>query len=267
MRGLRPWSSRMGPTLRGSGRWGHTRGRPGILVADRDPGVRVYLRRQLRAEGFAVVVAEGVASLLELIERWAPAAIILNLDLDPDAGGLRRRNLIRAVRRRSPAPLLALLDPQRGFRLADALDQGVDDCLAKPFLMSELLARLDRVLRRDGKPPKWRIVVSAEALEVNLVRQVVRRADRSTRLSRRECQVLTALLRSDGGVMRSRELADALWRPECRHGRGYLRSIIRILRQKIERQPAMPVHIVTERGLGYRFRLPENAVASAALDR
>src|SRR4051794_20029842 len=112
---------------------------PRILIADDDPGIRLYLRRVLARHGYEAGTATSGRLLLAEITRQSPAGVILGLKLS-DEDGLA---LIRAIRLSTDLPVLVLLeDREAGLRISDVLDSGAHDCLSKPFAVEDLLARL-----------------------------------------------------------------------------------------------------------------------------
>ena len=125
--------------------------------------------------------------------------------------------------------------------------------MEKPFGVGELLARLrvalrNRVVRDAGEP-----VVRAGQVEIDLVRRVVRKSGEPVRLSPREYDLLAALVEARGRVVTHRQLLTAVWGPANADDVQYLRVFIGHLRQKLEADPATPVHLATEPGVGYRF--------------
>ena len=223
--------------------------RPRILVIDDEPQIHRFLTPALDAAGYEPVRAEtGAAGLLE-IARKAPDAVILDLGL-PDLDG---QEVLKKARSFSDGPLIILSARDRETEKIDALDNGADDYLEKPFGVGELLARLrvslrNRILRERAEP-----ILRTGELEIDLIQRRVSRYGEHVRLSPREYDLLAVLVEGAGKVMTHKHLLTAVWGPANADDVQYLRVFIGHLRQKLEEDPAAPTRIVTEPGVGYRF--------------
>jgi two-component system KDP operon response regulator KdpE len=226
---------------------GHT-----ALVVDDEPQIRRFLRTSLTAQGYRVIEADSAAAALEQARHENPDVIILDLGL-PDRDGLQ---LIPEIRNTSSVPIivLSIRDDERG-KVA-ALDLGADDYVTKPFGMEELVARIRTALRHrfqaQGEPA---VFVSGE-LSVDLVRRRVALAGNEVKLSPKEYDLLKLLVTHAGKVLTHGQMLRQAWGPAQEHDVQYLRVFIRQLRQKLEADPARPVHILTEPGVGYRLNAP-----------
>ena len=161
--------------------------------------------------------------------------------------------MIRRVRAWSEVPIIVLsvLDGQHDK--VDAFEAGADDYVTKPFGMPELLARMRAVRRRtegERRPP----VVRFGELEVDLGRQLVRLADLDIHLTPTEYRLLEAFASNPGKLLTHRWLLQKVWGPGYATESQYLRVFIRQLRSKLADDPARPRFIVTEAGLGYRWK-------------
>jgi two-component system KDP operon response regulator KdpE len=210
------------------------------------------LRTTLGAAGYRVVEAEAAASSLRLLASEKPDLLILDLGL-PDRNGLE---LIPEIRRTSKVPILVLSARHDERAKVEALDLGADDYIDKPFGMAELMARLRAALRHafqaEGESP----VFASGELSVDLVRRHVSRGGREIKLSPKEFDLLRHLVLHAGKVLTHRHLLREVWGPAQAEEVQYLRVFIRGLRHKLEPDPARPVHILTETGVGYRLQLP-----------
>ena len=222
-----------------------------IRVVDDEPQIRRMLRATLAARGYEVALAEDGEAALDLAASWRPDVILLDLGL-PKLDGME---VCRQVREWSQVPIIVLTVRDAEEHKVRALDAGADDYLTKPFGTDELLARIRVALRHLS-----RLAASDEPLlrfgdlVVDLARRRVTVRDQEVHLTPKEYDLLRALASQSGKVLTHRMLLRAVW------GGGYeqelptLRVFITQLRHKIEPDPARPSYIVTEPGVGYRFR-------------
>jgi two-component system KDP operon response regulator KdpE len=219
-----------------------------ILVVDDEPPIRKLLRMGLTTQGYEVLEASNGRTSLELLAR-KPDLIILDLGL-PDIAGLELLRMIRARDEGVPIVVLSSRGDEAG-KVA-ALDFGADDYVTKPFGMDELLARMRAALRHQLQVHGERPVFRVGALSVDLVRRIVKVADREVKLSPKEYELLRALVQHAGKVLTHKFLLGELWNELT--DAQYLRVYVRQLRQKIEADPERPQYILTETGVGYRLR-------------
>jgi len=222
-----------------------------VLVIDDEPPIRKLLRMRLSTQGYDVVEAQNGKIALELLAE-SPALIILDLGL-PDIQGI---DLLRMIRDRdNNVPVVVLSSRGDEAVKVQALDLGADDYLTKPFGMDELLARMRAALRHQllvhGELPVFR----AGNLSVDLVRRVVRVAERDVKLSPKEYELLRILVQNAGKVLTHKFLLKELW--DDLADAQYLRVLVRQLRQKIEADHERPQFVLTETGIGYRLRGPD----------
>jgi two-component system KDP operon response regulator KdpE len=224
--------------------------KPRILVIDDEPQMHRFLGPALGAAGFEALRADDGAAGLKAIARSSPDAVVLDLGL-PDMDG---KDLLRAARAFYAGPVLVLSARDREAEKIDSLDLGADDYVQKPFGVGEFLARLRVALRhrleRAGAEP----VIQAGELEIDLVKRLVSRAGEPVRLTPKEYELLAKLAEGDGKVLSHRQLLTAIWGPAHVEDLPYLRVLVGQLRQKLEPEPSAPRHILTEPGVGYRFR-------------
>jgi two-component system KDP operon response regulator KdpE len=223
-----------------------------VLVVDDEPPIRRFLRTSLEAVGHRVVTAEDGAGALAALAREKPELIILDLGL-PDQSGLE---VIAAIRKHSPVPIIVLSARDDERSKVEALDRGADDYISKPFGMAELMARLRAARRHAFQAQGERPLFTSGDLSIDLVRRRVTRAGREVKLSPKEFELLRHLVAHAGKVLTHRQLLREVWGPAQAEEVQYLRVFIRGLRQKLEPDPTRPTHILTELGVGYRLQLP-----------
>ena len=222
-----------------------------ILVIDDEPPIRKLLRTGLATQGYEVLEAPNGKASLEMLAR-KPDLIILDLGL-PDIRGHELLRMLRARSESVPIVVLSSRDDEAGK--VEALDLGADDYVTKPFGMDELLARMRTALRHQLQVHGERPVFRSGDLSVDLVRRIVKVADKEVKLSPKEYDLLRVLVQHSGKVLTHRFLLGELWSDLT--DAQYLRVYVRQLRQKIEADPERPHYIVTETGVGYRLRAPD----------
>jgi two-component system, OmpR family, KDP operon response regulator KdpE len=221
-----------------------------ILVVDDEPPIRKLLRMGLTTQGYDVLEASNGKLALELLVR-KPALVILDLGL-PDVDGL---DLLQRIRHRQEhLPIIVLSSRGDEAGKVTALDLGADDYVTKPFGMDELFARMRTAMRHQLQVHGERPVFQVDQLTVDLVRRIVKVADREVRLSPKEYELLRLLVQHAGKVLTHRFLLHELWDEAA--DTQYLRVYVRQLRQKIEADPERPRYLMTEIGIGYRLRAP-----------
>jgi len=221
------------------------------LIVDDEPPIRKLLRMGLGTQGYDVLEAPNGKAALELMGS-KPDLVILDLGL-PDMQGL---DLLRQMRAQNESVPIVVLS-SRGDEAAKvaALDLGADDYVTKPFGMEELLARIRAALRHQLQVHGERPVFREGDLTVDLVRRLVKVADKDVKLSPKEYELLRVLVQHAGKVLTHKFLLRELWNDLT--DSQYLRVYVRQLRQKIETDPERPQHILTETGIGYRLRAPD----------
>lgn len=224
---------------------------PEVLVVEDEPDIRRFVRDALRHEGFHVTEANGVSTALLAASASQPALVVLDLGL-VDGDGLR---FIDEFRIWSQRPILVLSARQGELDKVAALDAGADDFLSKPFSVPELLARIRALLRRADRSAgaNEAAVFRFGDVVVDLARHEVKRHGETVRLTALEFRLLAILVANAGKVLTHRHLLREVWGPEHVEDSHYLRIYVGHLRQKLEPDPALPAHLLTEIGVGYRF--------------
>jgi two-component system KDP operon response regulator KdpE len=226
-----------------------------VLIIDDEPAIARVLRPALQGHDFAVATASSGAEGLDLLARFGPDLILLDLGL-PDIDGLA---LLDEIRRQSGVPIIVLSVRGGEHDKITALDSGANDYLTKPFGIGELLARLRVALRlaQQAPPPVQKVPIRVGDLVLDPTGHTVSVRGQAVHLSPIEFQLLELLAANAGKVSTHRTLLHRIWGPEYVSETQLLRVYISQLRGKIEEQPARPTYILTEPGVGYRFRDPD----------
>jgi two-component system, OmpR family, KDP operon response regulator KdpE len=220
-----------------------------VLVVDDEPSILRALRINLSAREYEVSTAVDGTSGLAAVARDRPDVIILDLGL-PDMDGTE---VIHGVRGWTSIPIIVLSAWGQESQKVAALDAGADDYVTKPFGMDELLARLRAAVRRASPAPDEPVVVTPD-FTVDLADKRVTRDGTDVRLTPTEWQLLEVLVRNGDRLVTQRQLLQEVWGPGYQTEGNYLRVYVAQLRRKLEPDPSQPRHLLTEPGMGYRFR-------------
>lgn len=218
-----------------------------VLVCDDEPQILRALRVILRDAGYEAVPAGTGEEALDLASVKPPEAAILDLVL-PDIDGVE---VTRQLREWTQMPIIVLSAVGEEDAKVRALAAGADDYVTKPFGPSELVARLEAVLRR-AKPESSEPLIVADGLEVDLSARAVRRDGELVHLTPTEFELLRVLVRNRGRLMTHRALLVEVWGIEYADDFQVLRAHVANLRRKIE-PPDGPRYVRTDPGVGYRF--------------
>lgn len=221
-----------------------------VLVVDDEPQILRALGINLRARGYSVDLAADGEAALQLAAHDHPDVVVLDLGL-PGMDGLE---VIAGLRGWSSVPIIVLSVRDREADKVAALDAGADDYVTKPFGMDELLARMRAMSRRVGASGEDEPVVEVGGHRVDLaLRRVTSVGGDDVRLTPTEWHLLEVLVRNPGKLLSQRQLLAEVWGPGYETAQGNLRLYMGQLRRKLEDDPARPVHLLNEPGMGYRF--------------
>lgn len=219
------------------------------LVVEDDADICAVVRTLLEAEGFRVVTAgTGQRAIIDA-RAQRPDVVIVDLGL-PDRDG---QQVIREIRAFSTVPIIVLSARSAETQKIMALDHGADDYITKPFNAGELLARVRAALRRSVRTAEQSEVVTIGAIHVNLAQRDAQGPDGPIHFTPLEYRVLECLARGRGIVVTQEQLMRAVWGPDRVVDSRGLRAYIKMLRQKLEPDPARPRYLTTEAGVGYRL--------------
>jgi two-component system response regulator RegX3 len=221
-----------------------------ILVVEDEESFSDPLSYLLRREGYEVSVAETGPAALEDFDQAGADLVLLDLMLP----GLSGVDVCRSLRQRSNVPVIMLTAKDSEIDKVVGLELGADDYVTKPYSSRELLARIKAVLRRLAEPEELLpSTVAAGPVRMDVERHVVTVNGEQTPLPLKEFELLEMLLRNAGRVMTRMQLIDRVWGSDYVGDTKTLDVHVKRLRAKIEPDPANPRHIVTVRGLGYKF--------------
>ena len=222
-----------------------------VLIVDDEPQIIRALRAGLRAGGYEVLSATDGESAVRAATAEAPDLMILDLAMAPVDGF----EVVERVRRASQVPIIVLSVRESDQDKVRALDLGADDYLVKPFSLDELLARIRVALRHSERSaPASLVAQEIGPLQIDFDARVVLKRGEEVKLTPKEFALLKALVDNAGKVLTQRILLQKVWGPEYGDEAAYLHVYIGQLRRKLEDDPARPRLIVTEPGVGYRFR-------------
>jgi two-component system, OmpR family, response regulator RegX3 len=225
-----------------------------VLVVEDEESFSDALSYMLRKEGFEVDVApSGPAALVEF-DRSGADLVLLDLMLP----GLPGTEVCRVLRQRSPAgarvPVIMLTAKDSEIDKVVGLELGADDYVTKPFSSRELVARIRAVLRRRGEPEDLLPpTLEAGPVRMDVERHVVSVRGEPVPLPLKEFELLELLLRNAGRVLTRMQLIDRVWGADYVGDTKTLDVHVKRLRSKIEPDPSVPRHLITVRGLGYKF--------------
>lgn len=222
-----------------------------ILVVDDEESIRQSLAFILTSKDYEVQLAASGEEALSLAIAAPPDLVILDLCMR-GMGGLE---VCRELRSWSTAPILVLSVLVREFEKIEALDNGADDYITKPYSVGELLARVRALLRRTLAGAALPQSVTFGALAIDFTKRRVTLADNEVKLTPKEYDILNMLVRRADGVVTNRQLLEYVWGPEYKYKEDLqnLRVHVSHLRRKIEPDPQEQLFIRNEPSVGYRF--------------
>ena len=221
-----------------------------IMIVEDEESFSEALAFMLQREGYEVEVAADGNLALEVYEQRGADLILLDLML-PGLSGLE---VCRQIRAKSQVPIIMLTAKDGEIDKVVGLEIGADDYVTKPFSSRELLARVRSVLRRHGEPEELLAsTVEAGPVRMDVDRHVVTVRGEQVAMPLKEFDLLELLVRNAGRVLTRAQLIDRVWGADYVGDTKTLDVHVKRLRAKVEPDPANPVHLVTVRGLGYKF--------------
>ena len=223
-----------------------------VLVVEDEESFSDALSFMLRKEGFEVGVASTGTDAVAEFERSGADLVLLDLMLP----GMSGTEVCRTLRQRSSVPIIMVTAKDGEVDKVVGLELGADDYVTKPFSSRELVARIRAVLRRAGEPEELLPgTLEAGPVRMDVERHVVTVHGEPVALPLKEFELLELLLRNAGRVLTRGMLIDRVWGSDYVGDGKTLDVHVKRLRAKIEADPGNPVHLVTVRGLGYKFEV------------
>lgn len=219
-----------------------------VLVVDDDPAILRTLSINLRARGYDVETAGDGRSALQIVDERMPDVVILDLGL-PDLDGVA---VLKRLRMRAQVPVVVLSARHESDDKVEALDEGADDYVTKPFELEELLARVRAAIRRGGSSDAP-LVVEVGDVRLDVTERRAVRGGQEVRLTPTEWHIVEVLARRQGKLVRQADLLHEVWGPGYSRETNYLRVYLAQLRRKLEDDPSRPTIFITDPGIGYRL--------------
>lgn len=222
-----------------------------ILIVEDESDIRRFVRLTLESDGHEVFEADGFKRGLIEAGTRRPDLAICDLGL-PDGDGV---DLIKDLRQWSTMPVIVLSARSTEAEKIEALDAGADDFLVKPFGSGELMARVRAQLRRQAQPGATsEPVIEFGDMTIDLLKRSFTKQGQVLHLTPIEYRLLTYLVSERDCVITHSQLVKSVWGPNHMEDKHYVRVHMANLRKKIEDNPSHPKHLLTEAGVGYRFK-------------
>jgi two-component system response regulator RegX3 len=223
-----------------------------ILVVEDEVGMRDPLVYLLRTEGYEVIEAEDGELAVTLFQKEGADLVLLDLML-PKLNG---KDVCKELRSTSDVPIIMLTAKDTEIDKVIGLEIGADDYVTKPYSKNELLARMKAVLRRNGGPRAAENgILEAGPIRMDIERHTVFFNDQKISMPLKEFELLELLLENRNRVLTRGQIIDRVWGSNYFGDTKTLDVHIKRLRSKIEDDPSRPVHLLTVRGLGYKYEV------------
>lgn len=222
-----------------------------VLLVDDDAAIRRALRTSLNELGFQTTEAARGEEALHLVRTATFDVVLLDLQM-PGIGGMKTLGFLRSAAPRLPILMVTVQNSEE--RKIEALENGADDYIVKPFGIRECIARMRAVVRRARAPeaPEDAPLQIGELL-IEPSRRLVSKAGQPIHLTPKEYDILHFLMMNAGRAVTYGKLLSAVWGADYRNEVDYLRTFVRQLRKKLEDDPSNPRYLLTDAYVGYRF--------------
>ncbi len=223
-----------------------------ILVVEDEVSMREALVFLLRSEGYLVIEAEDGEQAVNMFQAEGADLVLLDLMLPKLSG----KEVCKAIRTTSDVPVIMLTAKDTEIDKVIGFEIGADDYVTKPYSKNELLARMKAVLRRNGGPKEAENgILEAGPVRMDLDRHIVYFNGEKVAMPLKEFELLELLLENRNRVLTRGQIIDQVWGSNYFGDTKTLDVHVKRLRSKIEADPARPVHLLTVRGLGYKFEV------------
>ena len=226
--------------------------KPSILVVEDDVPVRCLITTTLKTHGYKYLTASNGETAIMMTTSHNPDIMLLDLGL-PDIDGIE---VIRSVRTWSNLPIIVLSARSEDSDKIEALDNGADDYLTKPFDMDELIARIASLIRRYTRFNHQAGAVQKldfDGLQIDLENRSVTTENGTFELPPKEFDLLLYCAKHQGKILTKQQIYEEVWGEEYFYDDSNIMAIISRLRKKLEVNPSSPKYIQTVKGIGYRF--------------
>jgi len=223
-----------------------------ILVVEDEAGMRDPLVYLLRSEGYEVIEAEDGESAVSIFNKEGADLVLLDLMI-PKLNG---KDVCKDLRATSDVPIIMLTAKDTEIDKVIGFEIGADDYVTKPYSKNELLARMKAVLRRSVGPREAENgMLEAGPIRMDIERHTVFFNDLKVNMPLKEFELLELLLENRNRVLTRGQIIDRVWGSNYFGDTKTLDVHIKRLRSKIEEDPSRPVHLLTVRGLGYKYEV------------
>lgn len=223
-----------------------------ILVVEDEVSMREALVFLLRSEGYLVIEAEDGEQAVNMFQAEGADLVLLDLMLPKLSG----KEVCKAIRTTSDVPVIMLTAKDTEIDKVIGFEIGADDYVTKPYSKNELLARMKAVLRRNGGPKEAENgILEAGPVRMDIDRHIVYFNGEKVAMPLKEFELLELLLENRNRVLTRGQIIDQVWGSNYFGDTKTLDVHVKRLRSKIEADPARPVHLLTVRGLGYKFEV------------
>jgi two-component system response regulator RegX3 len=223
-----------------------------VLVVEDEQSLREPLVYLLEKEGYEVLDAADGNAAIELFKSTNPDIVLLDLMMP----GMSGNEVCRVIRQTSNVPVIMLTAKDSEIDKVVGLEIGADDYVTKPYSTRELLARMKAVLRRNSEPtPVTDGLLEGGPVSMDVDRHLVFVNGQKVAMPLKEFELLELLLENRNRVLTRAQIIDRVWGSNYFGDTKTLDVHVKRIRSKIEDDPARPVHLVTVRGLGYKFEV------------
>lgn len=222
-----------------------------ILIVEDEETISNFIKATLKANDYTTIEARSGKEALSMISSHCPDLILLDLGL-PDMDGVA---ILKELREWSSTPVIVVSARGQESDKVEALDMGADDYIVKPFGTSELLARIRTALRHRSNAGTCAAeeVFTLKGLQINFAKRAVSVDGKDVHLTQIEYKIVCLLAKSAGRVLTYDTIITELWGPYAVKDNQILRVNMANIRRKLEKNPAAPIYIFTEVGVGYRM--------------